>query len=121
MTAAGAGAGASENRTSSAIRELGERITRMEGMQGQIVGRLDGLAAQLTSACSDMKTEQSRLDDHETRLRLREVAYQERILPALEKLDQLQLKVASSAVIGGSVTSIIAAIIFGVGKAAGWW
>lgn len=103
---------APENRTTAdAVRQLSERITQLELGQAQIVGRLDAMTGQLTTACSEMKSVRDRTDDHETRLTVREVAYEERIKPAIEQLRHLELKVAASAVGGGALVSVLIEVI----------
>ena len=112
MAPADAGAiSAVERRSQAAIHELGERIGKIEGGQSIVIGRLESISTQLGSVCADMKRDTARLEDHETRIRLREVAYAERILPALERLHNLELKVAGSAVIGGAVVAGLAELL----------
>ncbi len=103
--------GAVERRTSAAIHELGERIGKLETGQALVLGRLDALATQLGIACADMKQNGARVDDHETRLQLREAAYREHILPSLERLRNLELKVAGGAFIGGAVIAGVVELV----------
>lgn len=93
------------------MRALGERINHIEIGQAAIIGRLDTFAAQLSSACGKLDHLADRVDDHETRIRLRETAYQERILPALERLHNLEIKVAGGAFVGGALIAGIVEIV----------
>ena len=100
-----------ERRANAAFHEVGERIGKLESGQSLVLGRLESISTQLGTVCADMKRDSARLEDHETRIRLREVAYQERILPALERLHNLELKVAGSAVVGGAIVAGLAELV----------
>lgn len=119
--------------TTSAIRELTERISQLELSQTQVLGRLDGLTTQVTTACSEMKSLHERVENHEQRILVREVAYRERIEPALDKLQvvatrlevlaaSVQRGAVSGGVIGGAGGAAGVGIVVGIiGKIAGWW
>lgn len=101
-----------------AIKELGRRIgeleTSQELTQNLVLGKLDEVVTQLNGAITDMKANNKRIDDHETRIRLREVAYDERVLPALERLRNVELKVAGSAMVGGGIVYLVTEIMKGL-------
>ena len=86
-----------------AVKELGVRIGRLETEQALMRGSWDRFATQVGEALMDMKANNKRIDDHETRLAVREIAWKEQTLPALERLRNLELKVAASAFGGGAI------------------
>lgn len=88
------------------LEEIGRRIGALEMEQALTRGSLEKFTAQFAEALADMKANNKRIDDHETRIRLRERAYEERVLPALERLHNLELKVAGSALLGGAVVYV---------------
>jgi len=90
----------------TAVKELGMRIGRLETEQALMRGSWDRFATQVGDALMDMKANNKRIDDHETRLAVREAAWKEQILPALERLRNLELKVAASAFGGGALVII---------------
>ena len=89
-----------------AVIDLGKRMGRLETEQVLVRKSVDGMSDQLDEAIVDMKANNKRIDDHETRLTVRETAWKEQTLPALERLRHLELKVAGSAVVGGAIVYI---------------
>ena len=96
---------------SNDITEISKRMGKLETGQALLIGRIDGLSEQFGAAMQDMRNHNKTLDDHEVRLRLREVAYQERVLPALERLRNLEIKVAASAAVGGAMIAGIVELV----------
>lgn len=118
--------------TTGAIRELTERISQLERGQERILTRLDGMCAQMTTTCETVGEQNKALADHERRILLREVAYRERIEPAMEKLDAVLLRLEGlsvqvqrgalyGSVGGGGIVAGIGLAVGIIGKMAGWW
>lgn len=118
--------------TTGAIRELTERISQLERGQDRILTRLDGMCTQMTTTCATVGEQNKALADHERRILLREVAYRERIEPAMEKLDTVLLRLENLTVqvqrgalyggLGGGGLVAGAGMAIGIiGKMAGWW
>ena len=90
-----------------AVKDLGLRIGKLELGQALVLKGLDSLTTRSDQVLVELKIQNGRIDDHEVRIRLREVAYEERVLPAMNRLRNLELKVAGSAVVGGGMVYLI--------------
>jgi hypothetical protein len=124
--------GTTTRTTANAIQELSERLVQVELGQAQILGRLDAMSTQMTATCAAVAKQADTLTDHEKRILLREVAYHERIEPAMMKLDTVILRLeAISAQVGrgalngglagGGIAGGSGLAIGIIGKVAGWW
>ena len=96
-----------------AVIDLGKRIGKLETGQVLVLKSLDSMTDQLDEAIVDMKANNKRIDGHETRLTVRETAWKEQTLPALERLRHLELKVAGSAVVGGGIVYLLTELLKG--------
>ena len=97
-----------------AVIDLGKRIGKLETGQVLVLKGQADMADQLDEAIMDYKANNKRIDGHETRLTVREAAWKEQTLPALERLRHLELKVAGSAVVGGGIVYLLTELIKGV-------
>lgn len=111
-----------ERRVTSALKQFGERIAPLEKatVEGefrhrQVMTKLDDLSLQVKQQGDKADLVNDRCDDLNTRVRLLEEAWQQQMRPGLERLRNLELKVAGAAAIGGlsaaAVIELIQAVI----------
>ena len=122
-----------EERTRAAFRAFGARISSLEAGQAKqeaaasanqqlILSKLEGISTQVAQGCvlsgkleDRIDKLNGRIDIHETSIALLAKAWEEQIMPALNRLRNLELKVAAGALIGGGA---IAALIELIGRLA---
>ena len=97
-----------------AVKELGVRIGKLETGQALVLDRLDAMTVQFGKCLAEMKAHNGKIDDHEVRIDRRETAYHERVIPALDRLRNLELKVAGSAMVGGGLVYLVTEIMKGL-------
>lgn len=97
-----------------AVIDLGKRIGKLETGQVLVLKGQADMADQLDEAITDYRANNKRIDDHETRLSIREKAWMEQTFPALERLRHLELKVAGSAVVGGGIVYLLTELVKGL-------
>ncbi len=112
------GSSAFERRMASALKELGSRITPLEQASRDsvtrhetVIGKLDGLGILVTKQGDKADLVNSRCDDLHTRLTVIETAWHEQMRPGLERLRNLELKVAGAALGGGAVVALVSELI----------
>ena len=107
-----------ERRVTAGLKALGERIGPLEQAADQqrmrhevVVGKLDELSGQVTKLGDRTAAVNSRCDDLHLRLTVVEVAWTDQMKPGLERLRNLELKVAGAAVAGGTLSVIMVELI----------
>ena len=97
-----------ERRVASALKLFGERILPLEKASAesefrhkQVMGKLDDLSLQVQKQGDKADLVNDRCDDLHVRMRILEQAWNEQMKPGLERLRNLELKVAGAAAVGG--------------------
>ena len=97
-----------ERRVASALKQFGERIAPLEQAANEqrvrhdvVIAKLDGLHTQVGKLGDKADLVNDRCDDLNTRLCIIERAWNEQMRPGLERLRNLELKVAGAAAVGG--------------------
>ena len=97
-----------ERRVASALKLFGERILPLEKASAeseyrhkQVMGKLDDLSLQVQKQGDKADLVNDRCDDLNTRVCVIERAWNEQMRPGLERLRNLELKVAGAAAVGG--------------------
>ena len=109
---------AEQRRVASALKALGERIVPLEQAANEqrirhdvVVAKLDGLHVQVGKLGDKADLVNDRCDDLNTRLCIIERAWNEQMRPGLERLRNLELKVAGAAVLGGTVGAVASELV----------
>ena len=107
-----------ERRLSSALKAFGDRIAPLETAateaqfrHKEVVTKLDALSVQVQKQSDKADLVNDRCDDLHVRIRILEQAWNEQMKPGLERLRNLELKVAGAAAVGGVGAAVIVELI----------